>query len=306
MSNVKQSQSGITQTNSMELSTNIDWISVTYPHTAHRKEKPRVLPDDHNSGYQIVRGFNGYDTALQYKSGAVELWHTQHSSMGIHVVYSAEAIAKACENFNCEQWEILDYLMQGAKLSRLDIALDVKNVQIDIRQMHSDALAGKIKTRVKSLDYVERAKVGQEKGARTLYFGSMTKRKKLLRVYDKGMQLNLDNYLTRFELETHGAIAQNAAKQLMSDVVSMAKTIQGMIRGYADMSQSVPNEIFTSDAIKIALPKYEKSNTAQWLIEVVSKTLAREAANDYTVMQAFLDKFTQHYQSIINERGYND
>lgn len=305
MSNVKQLQSGIMSTEPMELSTNIDWISVTYPPTAHRKENTRVLPDDHHNGYQIVRGFNGYDTALKYKSGAIELWHTQHSSMGIHVVYSAEAIAKSCENFNCEQWEILDYLMQGAKLSRLDIALDVKNVPIDIRQMHADALSGKIKTRVKTLDYVERAKVGQEKGARTLYFGSMTKRKKLLRVYDKGMQLNLKNHLTRFELETHGTIAQNAAKQLMSDVEGIAKTIQGMIRGYADMSQSVPKEIFTSDAIKIALPKYEKSNTAQWLIEVVSKTLAKEAANDYTVMQAFLDKFTQHYQSIIDEKGYN-
>lgn len=306
MSNVKQSQSGIMSTEPMELSANIDWISVTYPYTAHRKQESRVLPDDHHNGFTQIRGFNGYDTALQYKSGAVELWHTKHQSMGIHVTYSAEAIAKACENFQCEQWEILDYLMQGAKLARLDIALDVKNIPIDIRQLHQDAISGKIKTRVKSLDYVERAKVGQETGARTLYFGSMTKRKKLLRVYDKGMQLNLDKHLTRFELETHGAIAQNAALKLMDNIDHMASTIQGMIRGYADMSQSLPGEIFTSDAIKIALPKYSKSNTAQWLIETVSKTLANEAFADYTVMQAFLDKFTEHYQNLVESRGYND
>lgn len=290
----------------MEISANIDWISATYPYRLKDNSFPLVMPDDHKNGFQLVRGANGYESAKQYQSGAYEMWHGKHEGMGVHVVYSAQAIAYACENFGCEQWEILDYLSQSAKLSRLDIALDVANIPIDIRQMHSDALSGKIKTRVKSLDYIERAEIGAEKGARTLYFGSMTKRKKLLRVYDKGMQLNLDNYLTRFELETHGAIAQNATKTLLSDIESLANTIRGMIRGYVDFQDSVPLEIFTSDKIKIALPKYQKSNTANWLIGTVAKTLANEVYLDRSVFDDFIAMFQYHLNDKIKSEGFNE
>lgn len=285
----------------MEISANIDWISASYPSVGSIGERSRVLPDDHNNGNTIVRPTMGYNTALQYQSGAIEMWHTEHPNMGVHVVYSAKAIAHACENFGMEQWQIVDYLSLSGKITRLDVALDVANVPIDIRELHADALNGKIKTRTKSIDYVESAKVGQEYGARTLYLGSMKKRKKLLRIYDKGMQLNLDKYLTRFELETHGEIASNAAKQLLVDVESIASTIRGMIRGYADMSQSVPDEIFTSDAIKIALPKYKKSDTAKWLIDVVAKTLAKEVYSDANVFSDFIERFKQEYGAIASD-----
>lgn len=290
----------------MEVSANIDWISSTYKYTDKRSERPRVLPDDHKAGYQVTKPKNGYDTAIMYPSGAMEMWNSKYPKMGIHVSYSAQAIAHACENFGCEQWEVLDYLSETGKLSRLDIALDVRNVQIDIRQLHQDALNGKIKTRVQSIDYVESAKRGQEFGARTLYIGSMKKRKKLLRVYDKGMQLNLDDYLTRFELETHGEIARNAALSLLDNIDHMASTISGMIRGYADMSESVPDEIFTSQSIKIALPKYKRSNTAQWLIDTVAKTLAKEVYTDYNVMESFMSRFKFEYEQILAERQYNE
>lgn len=301
MTNVNELQCGITSTEPMEISANIDWISATYPYTGDKKSIARVLPDDHNGEHTIIRATMGYDTALQYKSGAMMLWHTKHPNMGIHVVYSAKAIASACENFGIEQWEIIDYLSIDGKITRLDVALDVANVPIDIRQLHSDALSGKIKTRTKSIDYVESAKVGQEHGARTLYLGSMKKRKKLLRIYDKGMQLNLNNYLTRFELETHGQIAHNAALGLTQDIERMAQSISGMIKGYADMSQSVPSEVFTSDAIKIALPKYKKSDTANWLIDIVAKTLAKEVYSNPDVLKQFSERFIQEYGAIASE-----
>ena len=306
MNKSKPLQYDTTLPEQMELSTNIDWISVTYPFRYLDKDYPMVMPDDHKSGFQMVRGNNGYTQAKQYPSGALEMINHQHESMGVHVVYSAQAIAYACENFGCEQWEILDYLSQSAKISRLDIALDVHNVEIDIRQLHADALSGKIKTRVKTLDYVERAEIGQEKGARTLYFGSMTKRKKLLRVYDKGMQLNLDNYLTRFELETHGLIASNATKTLLSDIENMAQTIRAMISGYVNMRDSLPDEIFTNDDIKIALPKYKKSNTAEWLIGTVAKTLANEVYSDRSVFDEFISMFQYHLNEKINSEGFNE
>jgi len=306
MSNSKHLQSGIMSTKQMEVSANIDWISATYPDIKFRDNNSAVLPDDYHNGFSLVKPVNGYQTAVRYNSGAMEMWHTNYPDMGIHVIYSGQAIRNACETFNCEQYEILDYLMLGAKIVRLDMALDVENVDIDIQNIHTEFKKGNVKTRAKTSDYMERATSGNEKGAATCYIGSTHKRKKLLRVYDKGEQLGLDTLLTRFELETHGTIANNAAKELMVKPDILGSKISGMVKGYADLSKQVPDGIFNSDSIKIALPKYQKSDTAKWLVDVVAKTLANEAFSDYTVMERFLEKFRYEYDNLINEKGYHE
>lgn len=306
MTNAKQSPYGITFNAQAETSAHIDWISATYKNDHTRSNKANVLPDDHNNGFTIIRATNGYNVARQYHSGAIEQWHTAYPDMGIHVTYTAQALREAQVNFNIDANGILDYLMLGARITRLDMCLDVANAEIDIRQLHSDLVLGKVKTRAQTFDYVESAKKGQSKGASTTYVGSMKKRKKLLRVYDKGMQLGLDTLLTRFELETHGEIAQNAAKTLQDNMSDNGKIIAGMIKAYADFSQTHVGAYFDVDSIPIALPKYQKSDTAKWLIDVVAKTLANEAHKDYNVMETFLQHFQYHYNNLINSEGYNE
>jgi len=299
-------QSGITSTNGTIVSAHCDWISATYKNDHTRSGKANVLPDDHASGFSIIRANNGYDTAKQYRSGAIEQWNSKHPDMGIHVTYTAQALREAQVNFNVDANGILDYIMLGAKITRLDVCLDIENAEIDIRQLHADLVSGKAKTRATTFDFMERAKKGQESGAMTTYVGSMKKRKKLLRVYDKGKQLGLDTLLTRFELETHGTIANNAAIILQSDMSDNGKIIAGMIKGYADFSGTHVGKYFEADEIKIALPKYQKSDTAKWLIEVVAKTLANEAYRDYNVKETFEQYFQFHYNNLINSEDYNE
>jgi hypothetical protein len=269
---------------------------------------PLVLGDDYISGYEKVRGTMGYTSAKRYHSGAIEQYNPLNPSMGIHVTYSSQAILKACEEFICEQDEILLYLATNGNISRLDLAMDIDNIRIDIRSVFHELLQGVIKSRAKIFDYVESAQSGQEIGARTAYIGSMKKRKKLLRIYDKGMQMNLERYKTRLELETHGAIAKNAASGVLSHIHAIPQAIAGMIKGYADFTESEElGKFFTNvSAIKLALPQYKKSDTAKWLIEVVAPTLAREASKDYNVAQEFLKAFQYEYDLIQKSLEYNE
>jgi hypothetical protein len=86
----------------------------------------------------------------------------------------------------------------------------------------------------------------------------------------------------------------------------MQETIAGMIQGYADFSKSVAAPVFADVAsIKIGLPRYQRSDTANWLINSVAKTLAKETDKDPFVAQAFLSKFQQEYEAIQLSKEYN-
>jgi len=307
MSKRNNLQSGITQPKPKEISAHIDWISITVPFSrAMDLNHCVLLMDDYQNAFQNVRGSMGYMSARKYQSGAVAQWNNGQPSMGYHVTYSAQALLFAANNFNLTQEQILENLTSFGRVSRIDMALDVSGVPIDIRQLHQDAVKGVLRTRAKTFDYVESAKSGQEIGARTTYIGSMHKRKKLLRIYDKGMQLNLDDFKTRFELEVHGVPAQHAGRELKSSS-DMAQSIRSMISGYADFSSTHAGQFLSSDTpIKLVHPKYQKSDTAAWLIDVVAKTLAKEAYADYNVMEHFLAAFNHHYSQISGKEDFNE
>lgn len=302
------SQSGITPTKETIVSAHIDWISNTVPHHIVRDHENKViLLDDYLAGYQTVRATMGYAQARRYQSGAIMQWHDKYPTMGVHVTYSAQALRHASENFNLDQTQILEYLTQFGRTSRIDVCVDVENEQIDISQLYSDVKSGKVKTRARQFDYVESAKAGNELGARTVYVGSMTKRKKLLRVYDKGMQLNLDHFMTRFELEVHGEPARQAVKEIKKQSDTIEQTIRGMIAGYANFDDTHAGKYLSSSMpIKLSHPKYQKSDTAKWLIDVVARTLAKETYRDYNVFSDFTKAFQFHLEQLQAEEQFHN
>lgn len=303
---VKTLPSGITSQDIPLVTAHIDWISVTHPYNSMIDAPTTgVLTDDIKGAWNNIRGRMGYASGREYESGATVMWHEQQKSMGIHVTYSAQAIRYAAENFNMDAVKILERLTEFGKVSRIDICIDVENVEIDIRKIFEQARNGVIKTRAKQFDYVESAGGGNEIGARTAYIGSMRKRKKLLRVYDKGKQLNLDTFLTRFELETHGYPAQQASQELLSG--DMAQKIKAMINGYANFNDSHAGQYLSSSSeIKLSHPKYQKSNTANWLVETVAKTLANEVYSDNKLFDEFIKSFQFHLENLYNLERRHD
>lgn len=271
-------------------------------------ENGLVLMHDFNKPYRVVKANNGYTNARQYVSGAIVQWHPAHPTMGIHCTYPAQALAYAADNFGLSQAEILSELSQYGRISRLDVCLDIDGMDIDIMSLYKQALSGEIKTRAKQFGYVESAQKGKgtnvkdETGAATTYIGSMHKRKKLLRVYDKGRQLNLDDFKIRFELEQHGQLAQASAMILNKEPDKMHANIAGLIRGYADFENTPVGFAFAEHAkIKASHPQYKKSDTAKWLIETVAKTLAKEVNADYNVLDDFMSAFKYHLTSLAAE-----
>jgi len=304
MNDANHLQSGTQST--VKVSAHIDWIAYTVPPISPRAvENGLVLLDDFKRPFTIVRGTMGYTNARKYASGAVVQWHPAHPKMGIHCTYTAQALAFASENFGLSQQQILDELSQYGRVSRIDVCLDIDGMDIDIMSLYKQSLAGKVKTRAKQFGYVESAESGNEKGAATAYIGSMHKRKKLLRVYDKGKQLNLDDFKIRFELEQHGQLANGSAAILRKEPSRLAENIAGLIKGYADFTDTSVGFAFDDkQAIKASHPEYKRSKTAKWLIETVAKTLAREVSSDYNVMDDFMAAFKYHLTQFASDTFY--
>lgn len=283
----------------MEIFAAIDWISATYPFGYDKSEwLSVVLPAEKNMGVATGARY-GYSEAQKYPSGAISQRNYDRRDMGIHVTYSAKAIAKASEEFDCTQSQLLNYLMLGAKITRLDVCIDIFDSGLIISNLYKDAKAGKIKTRSKNISFIESAKVGKEKGSQTMYIGSQNKRKKLLRVYDKGMQLGTDTDIKRFELECRGDIANNAAMKMKSVAASEhGSLIAAMIRGFADFAETEAGQFFLTESVRLSVPKYVKSDTAKWLIGIVAKTLAKESWLDNQLAVDFMERFYEEYEKL--------
>ena len=261
----------------MKLSSGIDWISATFPADYNQKWQSTILPFE-GKGIE-TRGHMGYTIAQRFITGAIMMFNPDRPDMGIYVSYSSAAIQSANADFDCTDEMLLHWLSRHGRISRLDVRLDARDIDINIRTLYRRALNNRVRTQTRSISYVDSAEIGNEKGAETCYIGSMKKRKKLLRVYDKAAQLGTGECHTRFELETHGRIALNAAKTLKSaNFGDYGALIRGMIKRYCEWFDYLPAKRIFDDMspVMIDVPAHVYGDTDKWLLDTVAPTLARQ------------------------------
>jgi len=228
--------------------------------------------------------------------------------MGIHVVYSASAIAQMYDLYGVSQKQLLEHMCNGAKIARMDVRLDCEDSGLDIEHLYKSAKLGQIETLARSVGYQESAKTGNENGAPTCYIGSLKKRTKLLRVYDKGAQNGELIDLKRFELELHGHAAKTAANGLKTaDLSDWAASIGSLIKGYCYWpGDKIVEDIF-SDFSRwvIRVPEVLPGNTVTWLLEVCAPVLARQAVFDSGLLVEFMHRVTEELtaKNAIKEQG---
>lgn len=275
----------------MDLLSGLDWISVTFPVEHSRRWQTCVHPADTEHKREI-KPRNGYTRATVYASGATESANDNRRDMGVHVVYSARAIANMAL-YGVSQKQLLEHLTVGSKVSRLDVKIDVYDSGIDIENLYQMARSGRVETKARTIGYTESAITGNESGAATCYIGSQKKRKKLLRVYDKAGQMGILGDIKRFELELHSKMTYEAVKCLkQADLDDWGQAIGGLIKGYCywPLDNAVADIFSDLGKIKIAVPQTSPGNTIKWLLNVCAPVLAREAIVDSGIIGEFMHR----------------
>lgn len=181
----------------------IDWISATTHVEGEDAQDNCVLTIQQVLGGQWLetRGRNGYQQCVRHASGALLLWDGQ-PGMGVHVSLPGDALAAFGDR-------VTDLLSSYAWVaSRVDIAHDTDQVTVDwiVDNVSCVVCRAQKRTLVHSLDT----------GAKTLYIGSLSGGRKVVRIYNKSAESGLDGVLTRIEVQLRGEYAAVALAHIMS------------------------------------------------------------------------------------------
>lgn len=192
----------------------IDWLTFTLP-VKNIDDMVGCVAEwtEYFGGGSPCRAKNGYSEGRLCNDGAYILWHPERIEMKVCVTLSGTALQAHALRCGADSWVYLmvKALDQGAKFSRVDIALDTTTVDFATVQ---DACrdGGELVTRARFVDGTERYRGGK---SGTVYIGNRESRR-YVRIYDKGAQLGLDVTWVRFEVELKGEYAQAAAVMLIA------------------------------------------------------------------------------------------
>lgn len=233
-----------------------------------------------------------------YDCGVKVMRNLNHENMGIHTIWSGSAIQNYCEFTGRDSEELFGwYNSPRFKISRFDIRIDGYNFSIKPIDFANATENGQINTRAHSKTFVH----GIDSHADTLYIGSMKKRNKLVRIYDKGKEQNLDVDWLRVEAEFRGNAAKSTAHHLFNKTQSMSTAIKVIIVGLVDFPEIKEWSLLMGEnGYRIIEPYKGLGNTENWLLSSVTKSLARVMVSDPLFKQRF-DQVTEHiYLRLLN------
>jgi putative DNA relaxase len=214
-----------------------DWLGVTFKEVSLE----RVLTFfGRNQDWQAIHGAQGYRAG--FVRGGVKVFHDGAPEMGVHV----EVSGQGCRQLEAEEvvidWQVslVKWLEEGAKFSRLDLAIDDRAGLTTVDRVREAAEAGLVVSRWRDADPRGRVclKTGQRKG-QGCYFGS-SQSKAVLRVYDKAAEqiekgAAVEGPWVRWELQLRDERAQVMA-QLLAYVSDRAagETLRAVLSSYIE------------------------------------------------------------------------
>jgi Replication initiation factor len=283
-----------------ELTSTIDWISGTFalPEQANRF----IFWLEPDNKFKECKPRFGYEFGCEYTSGMVVFQSTKRAEMGTHVIMSGSTLAHYIKSGIAVLSILEKFVTNRAKVTRLDLALDLIDGGIDGQEIYK-ALQEGDKNGIAS----RFSMVLSDNAGCTLYFGSRQS-ERFARLYNKGAEQNNGLDWWRFEVECKGDVAKEYARVLVmadrpelgdftwSTIRRMVSTTRGGFMGFGD------------NLATVGLPKIEKtSDTKKWIIEQVVPAVTnylREHPDDLEVL-ANIEQILYDVQHMHGEGSFD-
>ncbi len=205
----------------MQTYCSIDWLSITTHHG-----RGALTPKSLCENYIEKSGRLGYKTAYIYSSGVTHLWSEDREEH--HIIYSGKTLTNVVEIMPIQNL-VQFHIDLGHRVSRIDTAIDLFDSKSTVQEFADDWKQNRVVTRAKSGLLISDPK--GESGD-TFYLGSLKKRRKLLRVYDKAKEQKIDKDWLRLEMQYGQGAARSSARQI-ADSECIEETILGQLTGFA-------------------------------------------------------------------------
>jgi len=238
------------------------WIAYTVPFY-----KDNLWPSFISASGKEIRPIQHYTHGLEISNGGRVFWNERRPNMGRHVIFSGQC----CDIIGVNLKECLSFVhSQGYKTTRLDLAIDVYNTNLSLKHMESLILRKVFRSHAQTApttrDLMATGHTVQLGKAGSASF---------LRVYDKAAEQKLDTSWIRIEI-SYGA---RKAKQALAAYLQH-DNIRGMVRDYVSFPTWRKWNVLL-DAPKVEVRYANKTtNTRKWLMESVTKSIAKEMLFD--------------------------
>lgn len=259
----------------MKTAWSIDWLSVTFKTGVSDLDLRKAL----SFGFPLKtwareKGKFGYQQAFVHPFGIMVMSNHARHEMGVHVSFSGRSLKSLLEQ-GVAGTTMLAWALEGnGKISRLDLAIDVFEVEIDPIALAKCPRIALEPGSARKWSYIK----GND-GGTTAYIGSR-KSERFLRIYDKAAEQRIkDMFWTRFELELKGDSARAAAKVFMglSDG-ERPEYIKGLIKNLFNPNDNVFQGAMRGTAEPLKTVKDTDDNTLDWLLSTVARSVAKTMA----------------------------
>lgn len=266
------------------LSQTVDWIEGTF------KSRLTVnLPSILSEKFVPCRAFNGYTVGSKYDDGRTHFQNPDRPEMGTHITWDGDA----CRNCPISPLELVKSL-SDAKFSftRIDLALDFINCNLDPSRATEEIENGRHKTRARECPYWGTA--GGE--GYTQYVGKKAS-EIYLRIYDKAAEMGVQQDHTRVELVVRHERANKAAGEIVGSA-----DFRPLVLGFANFPEwDEWNRAMAVASIKLPAER-KTSQTKIWLLRSAASALAKQMIldGDDDFYFKFLDQVQHVYRQLSN------
>lgn len=243
------------------LSSCIDWLSVTFPTQSGATKFLSAIKERGNS--KDINPRFGYDSAVEYEIGITVMWCIERDDMGAHVILPGSALLTLSETMPGIA-PLRLAVDNGAKVTRLDLAIDAQNEGIDILEIYSSESKGESKGTAQTVNLI----TGND-GSATMYVGSRVS-DKFARLYDKAKQTKQAGDWKRLEIELKGDAAKQYGRALLNLENTSIASVAWNIAEKMFYTDAGNYPVFGMDTHTVSMPKIEKkTNTEKWLLEQI-------------------------------------
>lgn len=265
MPNATQKMTPVAVTRGSEtqfFSQKVDWIEGTF-----KSRTPVLLPPILNQNFVPCKPHNGYTIGSKYGDGREHWQNPERPEMGTHIRWGGEA----CGLLPVDPVELVKSLIDAKfSLTRLDLAIDFINCNLDPYRATEEIDNGRCKTRAKEFDYAGKA----GKPGYTQYVGRKVS-EIFVRIYDKAAEMGVQQDHTRVELVVRHERADKAAREVIRN-----PDFRRLVVSYADFPAW--NEWCSCLSVdKAKLPAERKTSaTKLWLLRSAASALAKQMILD--------------------------
>jgi len=221
------------------------------------------LPEILTQNFVECRAFHGYTVGSLYEDGRVLMTNPARPEMGAHLTWDGDALGRC----PVDPIDLIKWLYNAkATFTRIDLAIDFINCNLQPEQATKEINNGRIKTRAQQFPFWADAKGD----GYTQYIGKKSS-ESYLRIYDKAAEMGIQQDHTRVELVVRHTKAQAAASAIVR-----GHDFRGMVVSFADFAEWREwRAAFQVPEVKLPAER-KPTNTQKWLLDACAPALARE------------------------------